>query len=142
MSGHCDGECKSNPCICSEMRSAGITRLANFDAWLADQDAWVQCLAQSNTVNEAMRRAYYAGKGSAGIMTNHCENCKRLQDELDNWKARYVALFEMLRHDALDNDNALPRRDYRDVHDARIAAIEEYRARLLARIDEAGKEAT
>ena len=84
----------------------------NFDAWLGDQDAWVQGLAQSNGINEAMRRAYYAGK------------------------ARYVELVAMLRDDELAHGAGMLRREHTSVQEARYAAIDDYRERLLAKIDE------
>ena len=75
MSGQCN-DCDGNPCICSEMRSAGI---------------------------EIKRGANKAKR------------------QRDNWKARELKLEAALRDDALEDE---------------VYTVAEYRARLLAKIDE------
>ena len=90
MSGHCN-DCDGNPCICSEMRSAGIR---------------IQ-----RGANKAKRQR-------------------------DNWKARYEEIAAMLRDDALANSAGMLRREHTSVQEARYAAIDDYRARLLAIIDQ------
>ena len=61
---------------------------------------------------EAERRAYYAGK------------------------ARYEELAAMLRDDAPAHSAGMLRREHTSVQEARYAAIDDYRERLLAKIEE------
>ena len=96
MSGHCN-DCGGNPCICSEMRSAGIRLGHNGDK---------------------------------------CPDCGSDPIEPGDWKARYVALVAALRDDGLVRAVAHNDEWSSDIRYTRHGAIYDYRARLLAKIDE------
>ena len=81
-------------------------------------------------------------------MSGHCNDCgghscicsemrsAGIRIQRDNWKARYEEIAAMLRDDALVNSSGMLRREHTSVQEARYAAIDDYRARLLAIIDQ------
>ena len=126
MSGQCN-DCGGNPCICSEMRSAGIGIDFPSDKCpdcgsdpIEPGDPCPVC--ERDAAIEAVKRGAYKAKR-----------------QRDNWKARYVALVAALRDDGLVRAVAHNDEWSSDIRYTRHGAIYDYRARLLAKIDERRK---